>query len=286
VQVFRHCTQALTTTSNSALHPPHQTTSQASPSSTSIHHANFARTQGPDTTSFLDAPTSTQTSYHLLSSNRSQQFNLTNYLLKPNITQLNNTNIIQQNHGLLRSASVGGRLHQHALLTRTSPFPGRVQRPRSLHSRDPLHPSQPTVSHPPSSHQVSQVCELIIPYSSTTIAAPVVDHQTNDSVHGTNQHIYGRNQHMYGSNQPIPSINMDSVPLQTNQTVQPSNIASASIQANNTITSYRKSCETCRVRKIKCFPVAGTGPRTCEFCQEKGHKCEFKEKKPYVRTKP
>jgi hypothetical protein len=86
---------------------------------------------------------------------------------------------------------------------------------------------------------------------------------------------------MFGSDQPMRDNNIAPVSGHPNH---PS-MASVPLQANNTITSYRKSCETCRVRKIKCFPVAGSDPRTCGFCQEEGHKCEFKEKKPYVRTK-
>ncbi|KAH0365922.1 hypothetical protein KCU65_g5695, partial [Aureobasidium melanogenum] len=43
--------------------------------------------------------------------------------------------------------------------------------------------------------------------------------------------------------------------------------------------AFKKSCKICATRKIKCEIIAGSTPRLCKFCQEKGLACEFELKK-------
>ncbi|KAH0339533.1 hypothetical protein KCU81_g7191, partial [Aureobasidium melanogenum] len=43
--------------------------------------------------------------------------------------------------------------------------------------------------------------------------------------------------------------------------------------------AFKKSCKICASRKIKCEIIAGSNPRLCKYCQEKGLTCEFELKK-------
>ncbi|KAG9693607.1 hypothetical protein KCU95_g6403, partial [Aureobasidium melanogenum] len=68
----------------------------------------------------------------------------------------------------------------------------------------------------------------------------------------------------------------------------PSTSSSAATSTTTTTTTaaaapdanaFKKSCKICASRKIKCEIVAGSDPRLCKYCQEKGLACEFELKK-------
>ena len=52
---------------------------------------------------------------------------------------------------------------------------------------------------------------------------------------------------------------------------------------NNTIGTFRKSCQRCYVRKMKCVIVEGSNPKVCTEYHKKGLACVFEEKKTYSR---
>jgi len=49
------------------------------------------------------------------------------------------------------------------------------------------------------------------------------------------------------------------------------------------VTKYRKSCQRCHTRKLKCVIVEGSDPKLCTECAKKGLTCVFEEKKQYTR---
>jgi len=54
-------------------------------------------------------------------------------------------------------------------------------------------------------------------------------------------------------------------------------------QPNNIIGTFRKSCQRCHVRKMKCVIVEGSNPKVCTEYHKKGLACGFEEKKTYSR---
>ncbi|KAG9666373.1 hypothetical protein KCU99_g10153, partial [Aureobasidium melanogenum] len=47
---------------------------------------------------------------------------------------------------------------------------------------------------------------------------------------------------------------------------------------------FKKSCTTCAARKVKCEIIAGSSPRVCKYCQDKGLACEFELKKSHQKA--
>ncbi|KAG9528155.1 hypothetical protein KCU93_g4544, partial [Aureobasidium melanogenum] len=48
--------------------------------------------------------------------------------------------------------------------------------------------------------------------------------------------------------------------------------------------ALKKSCTTCATRKVKCEIIAGSSPRVCKYCQDKGLACEFELKKSHQKA--
>lgn len=58
-----------------------------------------------------------------------------------------------------------------------------------------------------------------------------------------------------------------------------SSAATPTATAAPDVNAFKKSCKICASRKIKCEIIAGSNPRLCKYCQEKGLACEFELKK-------
>ncbi|KAG9761007.1 hypothetical protein KCU73_g2604, partial [Aureobasidium melanogenum] len=48
--------------------------------------------------------------------------------------------------------------------------------------------------------------------------------------------------------------------------------------------ALKKSCTTCATRKVKCEIIAGSSPRVCKYCQDKGLACEFELRKSHQKA--